>query len=147
MDEAIPSGNGIAALTLLRLGYLLGESRYIIAAEKTLRAAAVAIQDYPHAHSSLLHAVEEYLSPTETVILRGDANTTTDWTKILSGQYRPARMVFAIPEDLQTGFPSLDAYVAPEHGARAYVCRAGVCEKPIDDISLLHSETDKRSAP
>src|SRR5262249_51074153 len=38
MDEATPAGNGILVKVLLILGYLLGESRYLTAAEQTLRA-------------------------------------------------------------------------------------------------------------
>ena len=36
-DEAMPSGNGIAAFALQRLGFLLGEARYLVAAETTLK--------------------------------------------------------------------------------------------------------------
>ncbi len=35
-DNAMPSGNGIAAFALQRLGHLLGEARYLEAAERTL---------------------------------------------------------------------------------------------------------------
>ena len=38
-DEAVPSGNGIAAFSLQRLGFLLGDSRYLDAAERALRAS------------------------------------------------------------------------------------------------------------
>ncbi len=38
-DEAVPAGNGIAAQALTRLGLLLGETRYLDAAARTLRAA------------------------------------------------------------------------------------------------------------
>ena len=143
MDEAIPSGNGIAALVLLRLGYLLGEPRYIAAAERALQSATGAVQDYPHAHCSLLHAAEEYLSPTETVILRGGAGETRNWMQQLAADYQPARMVFAIPGDLKTGFASLDGYAAPDSGVRAYVCRAGVCERPVEDIAALRVDSGK----
>ena len=57
-DEALPNGNGIAAVTLQRFGYLLGESRYLVATERTLRAAWAAIQEYPSGHASLLQALE-----------------------------------------------------------------------------------------
>jgi uncharacterized protein YyaL (SSP411 family) len=40
-DEATPAGNGIAAYVLQRMGHLLGESRYLDAAEQTLRAADI----------------------------------------------------------------------------------------------------------
>ena len=36
-DNATPAGNGVAAFALQRLGHLLGEGRYLDAAEKTLR--------------------------------------------------------------------------------------------------------------
>ena len=36
----MPSGNGVAASVLCRLGYLLGELRYVEAAERTLAAAS-----------------------------------------------------------------------------------------------------------
>ena len=49
-DDAIPSGNGIAALALQRLGHVLGEQHYIDAAEKTLRSAWKAMDEYPHGH-------------------------------------------------------------------------------------------------
>lgn len=60
-DEAIPSGNGIAASALGRLGRLLNEARYLQAAEKTLRAAWPVITAYPTVHTSLLNALQEYL--------------------------------------------------------------------------------------
>ena len=44
------------------MGHLLGETRYLEAAERTLRAAWLAIKRFPHGHMSLLDALEEYLS-------------------------------------------------------------------------------------
>jgi len=137
MDEATPAGNGIAALVLLRLGYLLAEPRYIETAEKTLNAAAASIRDYPHAHGSLLHAAEELLDPTEIIVLRGDRKQIQSWAAELNQQYRPARMVLAIPAGESTGFAAIDAHTAPDSGVRAYVCHAGVCEAPVDDLALL----------
>ncbi len=46
-DEAVPSGNGVAASVLCRLGLLLGEVRYLDAAERTLKAASAVMQQYP----------------------------------------------------------------------------------------------------
>ena len=48
-DEALPAGNGVAAAVLLRFGYLLGEPRYLAAAERALRAAWPALQRVPAA--------------------------------------------------------------------------------------------------
>jgi uncharacterized protein YyaL (SSP411 family) len=69
-DDAIPSGNGIAAQVLLKLGHLLGETRYLDAAERTLAALQAAVAQYPSAHCGLLLALDEYLNPSQTVIIR-----------------------------------------------------------------------------
>ena len=61
----------VAAQALTRLGLLLGETRYLDAAARTLRAAWSALQQYPHAHCSLLIALEEHLEPIDVVIVRG----------------------------------------------------------------------------
>jgi len=46
-DDATPAGNGIAAVALVRMGYLLGETRYLDAAERTLRAAMGGTHEVP----------------------------------------------------------------------------------------------------
>src|SRR5205814_6197600 len=72
-DEAVPSGNGIAAQSYQRLGHLLGEPRYLAAAERTLAALSTGIADYPAGHASLLIALEEARDPPQTAIVRGAA--------------------------------------------------------------------------
>ena len=137
MDEAIPSGNGIAASVLLRLGYLLGEPRYIDAAEATLEAAAGQIQEYPHAHCSLLHAAEEFITPTEIIILRGPETQLADWAKQLNRQYVPTRLALAIPANVTTGRPAIDGHTAKAETVFAYVCHDGMCDSPVSHIEDL----------
>lgn len=137
MDEATPSGNGVAAQLLLRLGYLLGETRYLDAAESTLKAAWQDIQGFPHAHSALLNAVEESLYPTETVVLRGQQSALCEWSETLSKEYAPRRLVLAIPGDAEFLPGSLAEYAVPAAGVNAYVCREGRCLAPLSDMEEL----------
>ena len=53
-DEAIPSGNGVAAQPLLRLGHLLGTTHYLDAAHHTLTVLYRDIERYPSMHNALL---------------------------------------------------------------------------------------------
>src|SRR3984885_10086550 len=46
-DESVPSGNGVAASVLCRLGFLLGETRYLDSAQRALQAGWGGIQEYP----------------------------------------------------------------------------------------------------
>ncbi len=64
-DNAIPSGNGIAAFALQRLGHLLGEMRYLQAAERTLFAFSGTLKRNPAACPSLLLALQEWLNPAD----------------------------------------------------------------------------------
>jgi uncharacterized protein YyaL (SSP411 family) len=136
-DEATPSGNGVAAQVLLRLGYLLGDSRYLTAAEKTLRAAWHDVQGFPHAHNALLNAAEEYLYPTQTIILRGAVDELEEWTAQLNREYAPRRIVLAISSDVEALPGALAGYAPPEAGVLAYVCREGRCLPPVTTLQEL----------
>ena len=136
-DEATPSGNGIAALALQRLGFLLGETRYLDAAEKTLRAAWRAMDEYPHGHVSLLAALEEYLEHPEIVVVRGDADEIARWRDSAAKVYAPRRLVFAIPAG-ETGLPGALADRAPIDGETvAYRCVGTHCELPVTTWEAL----------
>ncbi len=99
-DDATPAGNGIAACVLQRLGHLLGEPRYLAAAERTLRAAWPALLSHPHAHTTLLTALEELLHPPAVVIIRGAPALIEAWRTELAKLYAPGRLVLAIPADV-----------------------------------------------
>jgi len=135
-DDATPAGNGIAAYALVRMGYLLGETRYLDAADRTLRTAWTALERYPQAHTSLLLALEEILHPTEIVILRGAKDAIEAWRRELAKIYAPRRLILAIPADATDLPPALEDRVA--HGeAIAYICRGTTCSAPMNSLSAL----------
>jgi len=135
-DDATPSGNGVAASVLLRLGNLLGEPRYLAAAERTLRAAWAALARYPQSHMSLLTALEELLHPPATVILRGRQASLESWRRELSKAYAPRELVLAIPAEAQDLPPGL-ADKSPRGDIVAYLCRGSTCSAPLDSLATL----------
>ncbi|MBT8085299.1 MAG: thioredoxin domain-containing protein [Woeseia sp.] len=129
-DEALPSGAGVAALALQRLGFMLGESRYLDAAEKTLKHAWPALLSHPHAHVSLLNALQEYLQHPEIVIIRGDATESRQWRDAANRIFAPQRLVFAIDDGI--ALPgALAARVAKTGETVAWRCSGSVCSLPI----------------
>jgi len=139
-DDATPSGNGTAAFALQRLGFLLGESRYLDAAEKTLKGAWPAIDEYPHGHVSLVTALEEYLSHPEIIIIRGAADEIDEWRNSASRLYAPARLVYAIPADAE-GLPGALADRKPvDDDTIAYRCVGTHCSLPITSWEALSAE-------
>jgi uncharacterized protein YyaL (SSP411 family) len=135
-DDSVPSGNGVAASVLCRMGYLLGELRYLNAAERTLKAAWTGMVQFPQAHMSLLNALEDFLTSTQILIIRGDAAESERWARSLGALYAPTRMIFAIPRDA-AGLPQALAEKRAGPDTTAYVCTGMTCSAPLTDLGEL----------
>ncbi|MCK9389486.1 MAG: thioredoxin domain-containing protein [Sulfuritalea sp.] len=129
-DNATPAGNGVTAFALQRLGHLLGESRYLDAAEKTLRLFWPQLRRSPVGFGSLLLALEEALTPPEIIILRGPAESMRKWRRALGAD--PRQLVLVLPN----GIAGLPATLAkPESGqVNAWVCRGVTCHAPTANL-------------
>jgi uncharacterized protein YyaL (SSP411 family) len=132
-DEAMASGNGVAAQALARLGWLLGERRYLDAAEAAVRAGYASLSRAPDAHAAMLNALDEYLDPVEIVVVRGRGADLQDWRAALGRAHAPRRMVVAIPADA-AGLPAALAAKRPREATVAYVCRGPVCSEPVERL-------------
>ena len=132
-DDAIPSGNGVAALVFLRLGHLLGDLNYLHAAERTLEALYDGIRQQPSTHGALLLALEELLDPPQTVVLRGSSAAMKPWQALAGGHYRPHRLVVAIPSDAGP-LPGILAERAARNEVTAYICAGHTCSAPVKDL-------------
>ena len=139
-DDATPSGNGIAALALQRLGFLLGETRYLDAAEQTLRSAWRAMGESPHGHVSLLAALEEYLVQPEIVIIRGEGDETARWQSSAAMVYAPRTLVFGIPSDIESLPAALAEKRAISGRTIAYRCVGSHCSLPLHSWEALAAE-------
>ena len=136
----MPSGNGVAAFALQRLGFLLGETRYLDAAERTLKGAWQGIEEYPHAHVSLITALEEYLHHPEIIVIRGESEEIEHWRDSAAKLYAPQRMVFAINANEESLPGALADKVAHEGESVAYRCVGTHCELPITTWEALAAE-------
>ena len=136
-DEATPAGNGIAVLSLLRLGYLLGDVNFLNAAERTLAYASQQITNSPMAHGSLLHGLEETIEPPTTIILRGPLQEISRWQQNCQTEYMPTTMVFAIPSDADNLPSAIQNKFGEGNAATAYVCTGTSCQPPIASLENL----------
>jgi uncharacterized protein len=137
MDESLPAGNGIAARALLKLGHLLGETRYLDAAERTLRAAWPTLTELPHACCTLLLALDEFLRPRTRIVLRADdGEETARWHQALQG-FGPAQAdCYRIPPS-DTFLPGNLSAQVHRSGGIVYVCHGQHCLSPITDPAAL----------
>jgi hypothetical protein len=141
-DESLPNGNAVAARVFGRAGHLLGETRYLQAAERVLRAGWAAMERHPQGHSALLNALEEYLEPVEIVIVRGTQSEVRRWRDELAIVYAPRRLVFPIPDDA-ADLPAALADKKASQGTVAYVCRGMTCSAPLTTLPELLQQLGK----
>lgn len=136
VDESTPSGNGVAARALLRLGHLVGETRWLDAAERTLRAASGTLDAFPHACATLLLALDEYLAPRAHLVVRCEPGDESPWRDAVEGR---DVLMYPIPSGA-TGLPGVLGAQAAPLGGVAYLCRGLTCGPPIYTANALRDE-------
>jgi uncharacterized protein YyaL (SSP411 family) len=147
-DDAIPSGNAIAALSLNRLGYLCGKPHYIEAAENCLKSAWTATNHAPISHCALLNALSEYLTPPNILIIRNQTSATQpnkeDWQKLSQQYYLADTMVYTIPAELTPDGTLSEKQALPDSHI-AYPCNGLQCQKAIENTSELQTYLQNNS--
>jgi len=138
-DDATPSGNAVATQFLNRLGHLLGEGRYLLAAERALAAAHPALEQQPSAHCTFINALEEFLAPLEVVVIRGEAPEIDAWRLAAQSLYAPNRMVIAVPANAKN-LPGALALRKARDSAVAYRCVGTHCSPAITSTEQLLGE-------
>lgn len=137
-DDAMPSGNAIAAQALYYLGYLCANTRYLEIAQKTINAASLQLAKQPMAYAAMLNAVDAHLHSATIIILRGEQNTLQQWQQIVNQHYLPDVLCFAI--DNQSAELELWQDKKPVNNlTSAYICAGMTCREPVTDIKQFKS--------
>ena len=131
-DNATPNGNGIAAVALQKLGHILGEPRYLQAAERTLKAFDSSMANNPAACASLCHALAEFLTPPTIVIIRGEAGQMAAWRDMLNQTYYPHHLFFYLDENVADLPPTLQRVLSKD--VNAWVCKGVVCSPSVNNL-------------
>jgi len=141
MDNATPSGNSIAALSLLRLSLLTGNDDYRRRSTAVLRLIAGQIRRYPSAFGFALSALDFYLgSPLEIVIVgspepRLDALLKTVWQTFV-----PNRVIALCQTNHEQAAAVIPLFAGRNTLAKeptAYVCQANTCGEPARNPKTL----------
>jgi len=139
-DGALPSGNSVAALNLLRLARLTGEARLEKKAQELLETFSDEVESFPAAHTHLMSALDFALGPSHEVVIVGeeDASDTKALFKALHSVYLPAMVTLFKPageegEELARLAPFTKEMKPVDGKATAYVCTGGACKQPVCD--------------
>ena len=149
-DGAVPSGNSVAMMNLLRLGKMTGDSELEEKGLAAVRAFSGAVREYPAGYTQLLLAADFAIGPSYEVVIAGDSGSenTEDMIRTVRSGFVPNKVVLLRPVEQES--PEIDsiadfvkAYGKPDVKTLVYVCRDRNCQLPADDpdkvLELLDS--------
>ncbi len=131
-DGAIPSGNSVAALDLIRVGRLTSEKGLEEKAARLTEAFGGQVSRQPSAFPQLLIALDFALGPSSEIVIAGpaDAPETKEMLKTLRGRFFPNKVVSLHPPG-DADFPMIDGKPT------CYVCQNYACDLPTTDLEKL----------
>jgi uncharacterized protein YyaL (SSP411 family) len=145
VDSAVPSGGGLAAAALLRLGRLCRRSDYTAAAEGALQASTPLIRRMPLGAGQLLLVADLHLGPTPEIVLlgSGDEEANAETLGALRRLYVPAKVVAFRDAARAVGHRSqaLAGLFAEKacagREATLYVCGDSTCRAPVSGTKAV----------
>ena len=145
-DHPIPSGSSSAALGLLRLANLTGESHYLRQAEGVMKLLAPATARQPDAFGHLLQALDLYLSPGGELALVKPAGEEGNerlrpLLDVFYSRYRPRFVIAGGPEGSTSPALLGDRHAVGNLPA-SYVCENFACHAPVTNPEELRKELD-----
>jgi len=143
-DGAVPSGNAVAMLNLLRLGRFTGQSLLEERAMKIGRAFSEAVEQFPSGYTQFLVALDFVIGPSYEVVVVGhsEAEDTKEMLKALSTRFIPNKVTLFRPTEIES--PSIDQLaeyikhqVSLDGKATAYVCVNFACNQPTTEVDKM----------
>jgi len=157
-DGAIPSGNSVAMLNLLRLGRMTADSALEDKAAKIGRAFGGHVERSPSVHTQLLVAVDFGVGPSYEVVIAGDPESedTKTMLRALRTRFMPNKIVLLRPSEGESDeitrlaeFAKYQSSISSK--ATAYVCVGHRCDLPTTEIQrmleLLDAKQLSKSRP
>lgn len=138
-DGAMPSGNSVAALVLLKLSMLTDKSEYEDIAYEMFKGFGGKVARYPSGYTYLLSAYMLAAKESMKVVIAGkkEAKETTEMLEIINDKFLP-NVAISLKKNGDNNYMILDEKTT------AYICKGHSCSKPINDIdefskAILHS--------
>jgi uncharacterized protein YyaL (SSP411 family) len=139
-DGALPSGNGVHVLNLLRLAEITGRGELARKAERAMLSVGALANQYPAAFSQLLVAVDFLASSPREIVVAGEPDDpgVRGMLEEIRGRFLPQRVVVLARQGADASLLPLVAGKSPGNsGARAFVCRNYTCREPAETREAL----------
>ncbi len=148
-DGAVPSGNSLAVLDLLRLDKLTAQTRFRDYAEKTFQSFTEEIASEPTAYSEMLIALDFMLGPSREIVIAGDSKDpmTISMLKEIHLRFMPNKIIMLHKpgtegKRLEELAPFLKDQAALQGKTTAYICQNYTCALPVTDLEGLKKQLE-----
>ena len=134
-DGALPSGNSVQLLNLIRLARITADPAWQQHADALMRAASDTVSMAPSQSTAFLSAVDFALGPSYEIVLAG--NDVRAFQRVLATTFVPNKVVLHAGPAIVAIAP-YTALQKPLRGkATAYVCTDYVCRLPVTDAAAI----------
>jgi len=145
-DGALPSGNSVAALNLVRLGQLTMDKEFQTKADRIFEVFSGQAGQAPEAFPQFLIALDFRLGPSQEIVIAGDPGDpqTRRMIRAVHEKFLPRAVLALHPEDASAAqvealVPFLKEQRPLGGKPTAYICQNYVCNLPTTDVEKMVS--------
>jgi len=138
-DGAIPSGNSVALLNLVRLARMTGKADYEENATTLAKAFSSHEEGAPSQNTMFLTALDFFVGPAYEIVIVGDAHTqeTRKMLQAIRTRFIPNKVILFKKDD-DKSLENLAGFTkemkAIDSKTTAYICQNFVCNRPVTNI-------------
>ncbi len=144
-DNAVPSGNSVSTLNVLRIARITADPELEEKAARMAAAFSPQISKHPASFSMHMNSLDFMLGPSFEIVIAGekDSPDTRRFLEALSGEFFPNKVVIlkdeTNAEKISAIAPYTRGYSSLDGKAAAYVCSNYECQLPTDDPQRMLS--------
>ncbi len=144
-DGAVPSGNSVAALALLRLSKITDQKQFTDMAEKSLLLFSDNLANSPSAVPYLLQALDFLVHEPRRAVITGDPKSAEGRSLIAAahGAYQPNKVVLGVAGPVEEFAKTLPE----EKKSMVYLCTGTACQPPTSDTFKLREMMSSNTLP
>ena len=138
-DLSMPSGNSVAANSLLRLYHFTQEKKFIDISLEVMESQATLAAENPFGFGYLLNTIYMYLQkPIEITIINSKNSETSNY---LTGTFLPESILVTVNDENQlTNLADLPFFAGKKFDSEkttVFVCKDFTCSLPLESISEI----------
>ncbi|MEX1029173.1 MAG: thioredoxin domain-containing protein [Paenibacillaceae bacterium] len=143
-DGAVPSGNSVAAMNMIRLARMTGDSTLEELFDKQVKACSGAIERYPSGHSIMLIALLQAYEPSREIVIAGamEDPQLQQLVAEIRAKFLPNTVVMLNPDgelgnEARKLMPVIADKTTVNGQAAVYICENYACQAPITELEQL----------